>query len=295
MSGSASVERRAQILLLAVVTIWAGNASFAKAGVALLEPFVFNAVRYVCAFGVLFIILRSRSEWVPVQRSDIGRVVRWGILASVLYQSVFILGLTYTSAGNVAVLLSTSPLWTALLSARINREPIPFRSVVGMLISIGGIVLILLGSGKNISFGERAVLGDILSLVAAILWALNTTLQRSLLVTYSTYQLTLMSISIGAIGLTLLAIPFTVQLEWTSTTPLAIGIAVVSGVFSIALANLFWSHGVKWLGPRRTAGFNNLIPVLAFIISWIAFDETILPVQFLGAGATVLGVWWARQ
>jgi len=277
------------------VTIWAGNASFAKAGVALLDPFVFNAIRFIFAWGVLFVILRSRSEWVPIERSDAGRVLGWAILASVLYQVIFILGLTNTSAGNAAVLLSTSPLWTALLSAQINKERIPAKAIIGMLVSICGIVMILLGSGKNITFGEKALVGDFLSLGAAVLWALNTTLQRPLLTTYSTYQLTLMSITIGAVGLTLLAVPFAIQIDWDTVPTAAIAIAVISGAFAIALANLFWSHGVKWLGPRRTAGFNNLLPVMAFIISWIAFDETILPIQFVGAGCTVLGVWWARH
>lgn len=295
MIGPGSSERKAQILLLVVVTIWAGNASFAKAGLALLDPFVFNAVRYIAAFAVLFVILRSRSEWMPVERSDYGRVLRWGFLASVLYQAIFILSLSYTSAGNVAVFLSTAPLWTALLSARMNRERIPAASIFGMVISVAGIVLLLVGSGKNVSFGGKAVLGDVLALVSAVLWALNTTLQRPLLTTYSTYQLTLMSLGIGAIGLTALAIPSAIELDWTTVAPVALVIAVVSGVFSNALANLFWSYGVKWLGPRRTSGFNNLVPVLAFIISWIAFDERILPMQVAGAGMTVFGVWWARH
>ncbi len=295
MTPDHSTERRAQVLLLIVVTIWAGNASFAKAGLALLDPFVFNAVRYVSAFLVLLVILRNRYEWIPVGRPDAARVLQWGFLASVLYQAIFIIALAFTSAGNVAVFLSTSPLWTAILSARVNRERIPPKALFGMVVSVAGIVLLLLGSGKNVSFGGKALVGDVLALISAVLWALNTTLQRPLLATYSTYQLTLMSLGIGAAGLTLLAVPSAASLDWAAVAPVAFVIAVVSGVFSNALANLFWSYGVKWLGPRRTSGFNNLVPVLAFLISWIAFDEQILAVQFAGAGLTVLGVWWARQ
>jgi drug/metabolite transporter (DMT)-like permease len=52
---------------------------------------------------------------------------------------------------------------------------------------------------------------------------------------------------------------------------------------------------VKHLGPGRTANFNNLVPVLAFIFSYFTLHEQLLPIQFVGAGVTVVGIWIARR
>lgn len=295
MTDQRASERRAEGLLLFVVFVWAANASLAKLGLSYLDPLSFNAIRYGIAAASVFAILRSRSEWTPIQKHDRKAIVLLGLLGSVAYQLLFIFGLSFTSAGNSAVLLSTSPLWTIFISARISKESVPMRAIVGTLVSLTGIVMIIVGSGKNLDFGGEAMFGDLLSLAAAFLWAVMMALQRPLLLRYSPYQLTAASILIGAVGLSVVAIPNAFSVHWSDLPAIALVIAVVSGFFSIGIGNLFWTYGVKWLGPRRTSRFNNLVPVIAFLISWIVFDEVILAIQVVGAGMTVLGVWLARH
>jgi len=69
----------------------------------------------------------------------------------------------------------------------------------------------------------------------------------------------------------------------------------LSGALSIGIANLFWSQGVQRLGPGRTANFNNLVPVLALIMSYFALKEELHLLQLLGAAITIGGVWLARR
>ncbi|MEK6651147.1 MAG: DMT family transporter, partial [Bacteroidota bacterium] len=231
-------DRQAELLLIAVMTIWAANAPFAKLGLSRLDVFIFNSIRYTVAFGVLVLLLRSRTEWIPIAREDRWPLLRLGIIASIVYQLMYIFGLRYTTAGNSAVLLSTAPLWTAVISARMHREHLGWRTLAGMALALAGIVLIVTGSGKKIEFGGEAVVGDLLSLGAAFLWAMNTNLQKPLLAKYPALQLTVVSIGLGALGLTLVAVPAGLQQDWGAVDPSGLGIAVVSGAFSIGIANL---------------------------------------------------------
>ena len=287
-------NRRAELLLLAVMTIWAANAPFAKLGLARLDVLVFNGVRYLVAFSVLIVILRSRTEWIPIAREDRWPLLRLGLIASILYQLVYIFGLRYTTAGNSAVLLTTAPLWTAVIGARMHRERIRWRTWGGMTLALAGIALIVTGSGAVIEFGGEAVVGDLLSLGAAFLWALNTNLQKPLLTRYPALQLTVVTIGIGAIGLTLVAIPPALRIDWPAVDPTGFVIAIVSGALSIGVGNVLWSYGVKRLGPGRTASFNNLVPVLTFAIAYAVFGEPVHAQQIVGAAMTISGVWWAR-
>ena len=70
---------------------------------------------------------------------------------------------------------------------------------------------------------------------------------------------------------------------------------MASGAFSIGVANAIWTFGVKRLGPGRTSNFQNLVPVLAFIISYFTLNEEIAPIHFVGAAVTIAGVWYARR
>jgi len=167
--------------------------------------------------------------------------------------------------------------------------------IVGMLISLAGVVMIVIGSGKKMEFGIAALAGDLISLSAGALWALNTTLQKPIVARYPAAQVSLIMLTVGAIGLSLLAIPAALLLPWQGAGPTHYLAALMSGLLSIGAANVIWTYGVKFLGPGRTSLFSNLIPVLAFLISYFTLDEQVLPIHFIGAAVTVGGVWYARR
>ena len=289
-------DLRAESLLLLVVLTWAANYPVTKYGIAQLDIFVFNAIRYVVASLLLALLFRAtRSTWAPVGAGDWLKLLRAGFIASVLYQIAFITGLSMTTAGNSAVLMATSPLWTVLISARMHREPVGRQLWIGMILSLAGVVMIIAGSGKKFAWGETDMLGDVICLGAAILWALNTNLQKPLLGRYSPIQLTLIMMTIGAVGLSLVALPAALKMSWTAVEWPRYGAAVWSGSFSIAIANIIWSTGVQRLGPGRTGSFQNLIPVVALVIAYFFLEEVPLKIQLAGTVVTLLGVWYARR
>lgn len=287
---------KAELLLLLVVFIWASNYPIAKFSIRQLDVLVFNAVRYVVAAALLFTVFRgTRASWVPVSPADRRRLLRAGVVAGVLYQVAFIVGLKLTTAGNSAVLLATAPLWTIAISARMHRESITGRVWTGMGLSLAGVAMIIVGSGRSLSMGGVQIYGDLICVAAAFLWAFNTNLQKPLLGRYSPLQFSVIMMGIGAVGLTATAVPAAATMDWSSVEWPAWAGAIASGVLSIAVANLIWSTGVKRLGPGRTGSFGNLIPVVALVISYFTLNETLVPVQIAGAAVTIFGVWYARR
>ncbi len=286
---------RAEALLLLVVAIWAANYPVAKYGISGLNIFVFNSLRFVIATLVIGAVFLARSAWVRVAASDWRRLIRAGLVANVIYQIAFIIGLNMTTAGNSALILSTSPLWTIVIYARLRNEKIARNVLAGMIISLGGIAMIIVGSGKEVGFGIESLAGDCVCLTGAVLWAFNTNLQSPLLVRYSALQLSLVMVSVGAVGLTAIAVPAATSVPWSSVHWSYYLAAAASGAFSIGVGNIIWSFGVKILGPGRTGNFNNLVPILAFVLSSVWLGEQVSLVQCIGAAITVLGVWYARR
>jgi drug/metabolite transporter (DMT)-like permease len=288
-------ELRAEALLLMVAFIWAGNYPIAKWGIAGLGIWIFNAIRFLVATAVVFVLFRFRQVWIPLRREDWRAFLRAGVVASIVYQVAFIVGLSLTTAGNAAVILATAPLWTIILQARLHREHIDPAVWIGTGISLLGITLIVIGSGKKLEFGSSALVGDLVTLAAAILWAMNTNLQKPLVARLPPLQVTLVMLLIGAGGLTLFAVPDAASYSWAEVDWIAVLCALASGAFSIGVANAIWTYGVQRLGPGRTSNFQNLVPVLAFSISYFTLHEDLAPVHFIGAGVTIAGVWYARR
>jgi len=288
-------EARTEFWLLVVVVVWAANYPVTKYGIAGLNIFVFNSLRFITAAVLLIIFFRARSAWSPVTAADWPRLIKAGFIANVLYQIAFIIGIDLTTAGNAAVLLATAPLWTVFINSRLNHEPIAGRRWVGMSVALAGIVMIIAGSGKTVDFGRKAILGDLICVAAASLWAFNTSLQKSLLVRYSAMQLTVVMISVGALGLTAAALPSGLSLDWGAVHWTYFVAAFASGALSIGAASVLWSVGVKRLGPGRTANFGNLTPVLALVISALTLNESVSPLQLAGVAVTLTGVWIAAR
>jgi len=290
-----SRELKAELMLLTMVLVWAANYPLAKYCLSGIDIFVFNGIRYLVASFLLLGVFLWRTEWSPVHRGDWRRLLEAGFVANIVYQVAFIIGLNLTTAGNSAVLLSTSPLWTVVLQSVLHKEKVRRKVWIGMIISFIGVILIVIGSGKKLEFGGKELIGDLVSLAAAVLWALNTNLQKPLLSKYSAMQLALIMIAVGGVGLPLIAIPAAIHTQWSSISWVFYAGTIASGAFSIGIANVVWSYGVKHLGPGRTGNFSNLTPVAAFILSYLTLHEQLDPVQVIGAGMTIVGVWIVRR
>ena len=283
-------------MLMVAVIIWAANYPVSKYGLDGLGVFVFNGLRFVVASLFLILLFVRRFRWMPVAHEDWGKLLGLGVLGNVIYQVAFVTGLNLTTSGNAAVLLSTSPLWTVLWDAKFNRQPITAGMILGMAMSLLGVVLIIAASEKELAIGGReALFGDLICLAAAGLSGLTNTLQKPFLIRYGVPQVSLLFAMIGAVGLMILAVPSAVRTPWASTHWSYYFAVLASGAFSIAIASLFWNRGIKELGPGRAANFNNLIPVLAFVISYFVLGEQLYLVQFIGAAITIAGVWYARR
>jgi hypothetical protein len=82
--------------------------------------------------------------------------------------------------------------------------------------------MIVVGSGKKIEFGSEAAMGDLITLLAAMLWALNTSVQKPLVARYPSTQVALVSVGVGALVLPLVGAPAMATMDW-------------GGVFALAL------------------------------------------------------------
>ena len=284
-------------LLLLVALFWGGNFAAVKFGLAEIPPIVFNAVRYVLAAIVLLIAVYVGGQTLRVQRQHLLYIVLIGVLGNTGYPLLFVYGVDATSADNAALIMAAIPVWVALLGTAVGMEKLNPRGWIGVTLSVAGILLVILGSRQQVEleFGGASIRGDLIILAAALSWAIYTLALRPLTKIYESTAISTLGMVVGIVPMTLLALPSIVQLDWWAVSWGAWASLLITGVFAVGLAYIFWGYGVTHLGSTRTSLYLNVVPPIALFINWLWLGETLTMLQWAGTIVALAGVGLARR
>lgn len=299
MTGQRS-EVRDDLIMFAVIVVWGVNYAVVKAALGVMHPHVLNAVRMLASAlavgGVYFATHRRAFVAVaaPVRRHPV-RVVLVALLGYFVYQAAFILGLDRTLAGSAALIMASSPVWTAVMSSALGYEQIPRAAWGALALAFSGTTTVILAGSLQVSFGEAVLVGNLIILVAAMVWGAYTVLSRPLVQKMPVYGFTFLSVVIALPFLLALAVPYVGDVEWHLVSPLMWFGIILSGAFSTGLGVALWNASVRRIGPAHTAVFSNLTPFVAVLSSWLFLGERIFPAQVAGGVLILVGLFLMRR
>jgi drug/metabolite transporter (DMT)-like permease len=279
--------------LVALAVIWGINFSVVKVVLDEIDPLGLNALRFPLAVLALALVVKATPGPALPERADAGRIVALGLIGNVAYQLCFIYGLDWTRAGNASLLLATTPVWTVLLSALAGHER-PTRWVAtGVVATLVGMTLVV-GGGGGVSLGSDTVRGDLLMVLASLLWSVYTVAGRGPVSKYGALRVTAWALYVGTPILVIMGAP-SLPPETLRSISLGAWIGVAyAGFLSIGLAYLLWYRAVRRIGNNRTAVYSNLVPVAALLTAWVWLGEVPGALQLSGAGVILAGLTVAR-
>jgi drug/metabolite transporter (DMT)-like permease len=276
-----------------VVLIWGLNFSVMKGALGSLSPLVFNAVRFT--LSVAFLGLWSLREGVALPTgAAVRRLVALGLVGHVGYQSAFILGLDRTTSGNSALLIASSPLWTAVFAHLGGIERVRRGAWLGLgLAFLGTAQLAVAGSGLEL--GSEHLSGNLLTLAAAAAWGVYTVLSKPLLERTSSAQVAFWSMSAALPAMWAIAAPDVGRVAWSELAPATWLAVAYSGVFSSGLAYVLWNVGIQRIGAARTSVTVNLVPLVALVAGVLFLGERVVLPQLVGGAMVIAGLLWMRR
>jgi drug/metabolite transporter (DMT)-like permease len=288
-------DLRTDVGLVVLTLVWGVNFAVVKGALVDIPAMAFNALRFPLASLTVYLILRARGPLPSFERKDLGRILFLGLAGNGMYQILFLHGLDRTTAGNTALMLATVPVWVALLSALVREGTLDRFVVGGILATLSGMVLVIVGGGGTLNLGGSTLAGDLMAAGAAFLWATYTVGSRGLILRYGSVPVTAWTLWAGSIVLVILGVPDLARLDW-GAVPLVAGwgAVVFAGVLALGLSYVLWYRGVHRLGSARTAAYSNLVPVVALLTAWGLLGEVPSALQWGGAAVILGGVVLAR-
>jgi len=284
------------------MALWAGNFIVVKGAVAILPPVGFTFLRYVVASATVLALLRWREGRIALPRRDGLRIALLGIIGFGCYQVLWSVGIQTISAGDSALLIATTPVWTAVLAAATGSDTLSPTRLAGAVLSFVGVAIVI-GSGPGFDLGT-SLIGDVLTLTAALCWAIYTAFGANVLRRHSPLMTTTWAIVAGMLFLAPLG---TAQLissgeggalaaSLAAGTLLAVVLAILyAGTLAAGTANVVIFHAIKLVGPTRITALQSLVPAMAVVLAAIILGEPIRAGQVVGGVVIVLGVAILRR
>jgi drug/metabolite transporter (DMT)-like permease len=287
-------ERRlAEVGVLVAVAIWSANFVVVKSGIEALGPLTFTSIRYCIATVTLFLLVRWRLGPVRPPTRVALTLMGLGMMGFGAYQLLWTLGLTQITAGDSALIIAASPVLTVLLAGAVGMDRLSAPKVAGALVAFTGVAVVV-AAGHEMSLGS-SLAGDLLTLGAAVLWAVYTVSATGMLRQVDPLQATAWAV----LGGTLFLLPFG---AWNLATspPAAVSAGAVlglvySGMFAAAIANVLVFNAIRLAGPARVTVSQFLVPAGAVILGAVLLSEPVGAAQVVGGVVIVVGVWLTRR
>jgi drug/metabolite transporter (DMT)-like permease len=142
---------------------------------------------------------------------------------------------------------------------------------------------------------QTAGFGDLLSLAAALGFAIYTVANKRLLARHSAIVVITYTLTIGAVPALLVALPRLPAQDWSRITLLGWSALVWTIAVGVYLAWTLWNWVLARMPATRAALFLYLVPVVSGLLSWYLLDEHFGRLKVLGALVILTGVALARR
>lgn len=284
--------KRTSLYLLIPVIFWGLSYIAIKIVLAELEPVEMISLRFFLAAPALWLILLlKRIKIFPIQNFFELFV---GALLIFVHFWVMAVGMQETTASNTAWILTTAPIFIAILGWIILKEKFAFIQLIGLLIAaVGVIVLTANGSFENLKWLNSR--GDFIVLGSCVTWAMYTIWVRKIRGVSNPLLMTFwMTTFAGMIFVPYTFLTSDVSKFMSLQTDTVISLLFL-GLCCLAIAFWLWSEGLARQNAAEVGIYLYVEPLITMIGAWVILSEQITIWLILGAILITIGVFVSEK
>ncbi len=280
--------------LLAIVTVCIWGTTFVSSKILIssgLPPAEIFLYRFLVAYICLLAI--SHKKFMANSLRDELFLLLAGLFGGSLYFITENTALEITQASNVSLLVCTTPVFTQLLSRLFYKETFRRFFLPGTVIALTGVALIVCNGNETLEFNLS---GDLLTLAAAVSWALYCMVLRRLGSAYPTLFITRKVFFYGILSL---PVYFAFRPEELHIglllRPEVYSNLLFLGLIASMLCYISWNATVRMIGASKASNYLYINPLATIITAHLILGEKITLTSLLGAACIVGGVYLAER
>lgn len=257
-----------------------------------LNPVAINAIRSSIG-GVLlvgWVLLAGGAEKIGEMSAKEFVLLELSMLIAVgVGDTVFFESTRRAGFGRAMTIAMTYPLIAGLLAITFLGESITLRLAAGLLLTLGGLVMILSGRPTEALPASGYWSGIRAACLASVAWAVAVILLKPPL--QHVDPLTAQVVRLPVAGAILWATPWArggvVTLK-RSGRALCLQMAGLGAL--TAVSSLLFIAGIKYAGVAVATVLSSTSPMFAILLGFLFLGERVTPTQVLGSTATIAGV-----
>ncbi len=257
-------------------------AIFARYALAGAPPLAVAAARLCIAAAILVIIAalhrRTRQTTTAGQR----KLLLCAGVALAVHFGTWIASLEFTTVAISTLLVSVTPLWTALYDVLVRGRRYPLVVPLAFLAGIAGLAMITHGAHSPPPQPGHALLGAGLALAGSAAFAAYLLLVREVRADLTTRTIVTMTYSTAAVLLVVTAAAA------HQAPPNVHAYAAWGGIVAMALISQLLGHtgmnaALRWFSPSAVSFSTLLEPIFAAVLALLIFGETLSALAIAGA------------
>lgn len=235
-------------------------------------------------FGPIWL---GRSRGRGPTRGAVGLAIAAGLLLAVHF-ACWMASLAYTTVAASTVLVTTNPIWIALIQWLLGQGRPSRRAMVGIAVALGGSAVLALGAGASgdAAIAAQPLLGNGLALLGAIAASGYLLLGRAAQGAGLSIQ-AYAAVAYGVAAIALVPLPLLWGVTIAGQPAAVYGWVVALAILPQVVGHTSLNWATRWLSPALVALAILFEPVGASLLAWLWLGE--VPGPQTGIGAIAIG------
>lgn len=280
-------ELSGHLIALATICVWGSTFIFSKTLLDVFTPVQIMLLRFFAAYAVLWCMYPKTEK--TTARDNLG-IFFMSLFADTVYFLCENNALRYTLASNVSILVASAPIWTAVLAHFfIKGNKLRKNTVYGSLIALVGVALVVFNGTVVLKFNP---FGDMLSMAAAICWALYSVMITHYVHRFSSFFL-MRRMTFFAILTTLPLAFFMGELNmplYEFADPHKLFCIAFLGILGSGISYVTWNIATRRLGIVKVNTYIYVNPFVTLVTGALFLHEPITLMSVIGALLIICGV-----
>ena len=255
--------------MFAVAALFSINYIISKVAMHSFAPLSFAWLRVAGAAIVLNVVVPGRG----FTRADSWKIAGFAILGVVLNQTMFLAGLSLTSAHVASILITTIPIFTLIVAIVLGLERTTVTKVAGIALALTGALLVV--SGEGMAGLTDAMAGTLLIIGNCMAYAIYLVVSKPVVSRLSPARVISRMFAVGAVLMLPIALPSLLREDFQAIPQSAwVGLGLVIAGPTVG-AYLISAWALKYAESSLVAVYSYVQPVLTTLLAWAFLGERI--------------------